>query len=201
MNQDINTLDRNTASNIVHDERITHYVERYRTFARNTAQNIIGLGQTVDEASATLTGAELNAFCEQVGIEPNGSTFRKLRKIGAQAERLSAHMNSLPNNWTTVYALAHINKDKFDQIVESSTLSPTVSMKEISQVLKGEKVINDKLTIIMNVDVVSPEQAFQLEHACNAIITDHGGSLRWSNIEKRKGPKALVGSDRSGIEL
>jgi hypothetical protein len=185
MKQDIITLDRNTASIIVNDGRITHYVERYRTFARNTAQNIIGLGQTVAEASDTLTGTELNVFCEQVGIEPNGSTFRKLRKIGAQAERLSAHMESLPNNWTTVYALAHMDKDQFNQIVESSTLSPTVSMKEISEVLKGEKVAKDKLSIIVNIDAASPEQAFQLEQACNAIITDHGGTFRWSNIEKR----------------
>ena len=185
MNQDIITLDRNAASVIVNDERITLYVDRYRTFARNTAENIIGLGQSVAEASDTLTGAELVAFCEQVGIEPHGSTFRKLRKIGAQAERLSAHMSSLPNNWTTVYALAHMDKEQFNQIVESSTLSPTVSMKEISQALKGEKVVKDKLSISISVDVASPEQAFQLEQACNAIISDHGGTLRWSNLEKR----------------
>lgn len=185
MDQDIITLDRNAASIIVNEKRITHYVDRYRTFARNTAENIIGLGQTVAEASDTLTGAELNEFCDQVGIEPNGSTFRKLRKIGAQAERLSAHMSILPNNWTTVYALAHMDKDQFNQIVESSTLSPTVSMKDISQVLKGEKVVKDKLSISISVDVVSPEQAFQLEQVCKDIITNYGGTVRWSNIEKR----------------
>lgn len=185
MNHDIVTLDHNTIAITPIDERIMHYVDRYRAFARNTAQNIVGLGQTVAEASETLTIAELNTFCEQVGIEPNGSTFRKLRKIGAQAERLLPHLSSLPNSWTTIYALAHMDKDQFNQIVETKTLSPTVSMQEISQVLKGERTVKDKLSISLNVDAMSPEHAFQLEQTCNAIIAEHGGKLRWSNTEKR----------------
>jgi hypothetical protein len=185
MKNELITLNDNATALSFDEQRIMQYVSRYRAFARNTAESIIGLGRTVAEASETLTGAELDIFCTEVGIEPQGSTYRKLRKIGAQADRLSAHMNNLPNSWTTVYALAHMDKDAFDQIVESNLLTPTVSMKEITQVLKGDKIAKDKLSISLTAEATTPEQAFQLEQACNAIIAKHGGVFRWSNSEKR----------------
>ena len=192
MSQEIIAVGDNVVVGFANEDRIMHYVERYRAFARNTAESIIGLGQTIAEASSTLTGAELDEFCEQVGIEANGPTFRKLRKIGAQAERLLAHRENLPNSWTTVYALAQIDKDKFAQLVEQQALSPTVSMKEINAVLSGQKVVVDKLAINVSIEVTSAEQAFQLEQACNALVAQHGGKVRWSNNDKRNAMMAML---------
>lgn len=66
---------------------VEQYIERYRTHAKRTVESILKLGETVVEAEEQLSRLDIMIFCQEVGIEHNGPTFRKLRKIGQQSAR------------------------------------------------------------------------------------------------------------------
>ena len=91
-------------------------VNQYRTFAKHTAANIIKLAETLVEAEDSLSKRELRQFCEDVGLEYDGSTYRKLMKIGKEVSRFEPFVERMPSNWTTVYKLASLDRDKFDQV-------------------------------------------------------------------------------------
>jgi hypothetical protein len=164
------------------EQRISHYVDRYRKFARSTAESIIGLGQTVYEASEKLAMSEMREFCAQVGIEHNGATYRKMRQIGTQADMLVQHLEMLPNNWTTVYEVAKMDSTQFQSLVESNILSPTVTMRQINDVVKSKKTLKEGcLALVLTLEAISPEQAFEMEQALRDVMYEHNGKIRFSN--------------------
>lgn len=167
------------------DEQIMHYVSMYRAIARSTAENIIRLGQTVMDASIKLTGSQLDQFLVHVGIDKNGSTYRKLRIIGEQADRFLNVLDHLPNNWTTVYALAKMERSDFDRLVEVKALSPMSTMGMIKSSLEPKKEKAKQLTLSISIPSDTPEHAFQLEQEVKALVEEFGGRMRWSNEEMR----------------
>ncbi len=180
VNTTIATIEMETA-----DEQIMHYVSMYRAFARSTAENIIRLGQTVMDASIKLTGSQLDQFLVHVGIDKNGSTYRKLRIIGEQADRFLNVLDHLPNNWTTVYALAKMDRSDFDRLVEVKALSPMSTMGMIKSSLEPKKEKANQLTLSISIPSETPEHAFQLEQEVKALVEEFGGRMRWSNEEMR----------------
>ena len=110
---------------------VAHYVDRYRGFARQTADGIIGLAMTLVEAEEKLSTAEFKIFCELVGIPKGGPIYKKFTKIGEAATRFEPYMEKLPSNWTTVYKLAALPPDKFDRVAQS--LTPFITAREIDE--------------------------------------------------------------------
>jgi hypothetical protein len=110
---------------------VAHYVDRYRGFARQTADGIIGLAMTLVEAEEKLSTAEFKIFCELVGIPKGGPVYKKFTKIGEAATRFEPYMEKLPSNWTTVYKLAALPPDKFDRVAQS--LTPFITAREIDE--------------------------------------------------------------------
>ena len=113
-------------------------VERYLTFAKKSAENIIKLAETLVEAKAALHELELRDFCKMVGLEFGGSTYRKLLKIGQEASRFEPFFQRMPNSWTTVYKLATLEKDKFDHVARDERFAPTMTASEVDLIISGE---------------------------------------------------------------
>jgi hypothetical protein len=110
-------------------------VAKYRTFAKQTAENIIKLAETLVEAKDKLSDADLQKFCGEVGLEHDGSTYRKLLKIGTEVSRFEPFFARMPNNWTTVYKLAKLEKDKFDLVANDSRFTPMMTASEIDAIV------------------------------------------------------------------
>jgi hypothetical protein len=137
------------------------------------------------DASIKLTGSQLDQFLVHVGIDKNGSTYRKLRIIGEQADRFLNVLDHLPNNWTTVYALAKMDRSDFDRLVEVKALSPMSTMGMIKSSLEPKKEKANQLTLSISIPSETPEHAFQLEQEVKALVEEFGGRMRWSNEEMR----------------
>ena len=116
---------------------VAHYVDRYRGFARQTADGIIGLATTLVEAEEKLSTAEFKIFCELVGIPKGGPVYKKFTKIGEAATRFEPYMEKLPSNWTTVYKLAALPPDKFDHVAQS--LTPFITAREIDEKIELDR--------------------------------------------------------------
>lgn len=125
------------------------YVERYQSFARRTAESIIGLALTLIEAEENLNSGDFEAFCNAIAVPKGGSTYKKLRTIGNNATRFEPFVENLPNTWTTIYKLAKLEPDEFDRV--TAILSPFVSAKAIDEAI-GSKSQRSPQSL-SNVDV------------------------------------------------
>lgn len=110
-------------------------VKQYNDFAKGSCENIIGLAKTIYLVERELNQRYREQFYAEVRLDPNGSTARKLKKIGEESPRFDPYLDKLPNAWTTLYALAAMESHEFKLVVEAGVLSPFVSLKEIQQVV------------------------------------------------------------------
>ena len=102
-------------------------VEQYRLYARQTAENIIGLAETLVIAKKELGDFDLHRFCRDVGLEYKGPTFRKLMTIGEKVARFQPFVDRMPNAWTTVYKLAALENHEFDRVTQSALFTPLMT--------------------------------------------------------------------------
>ena len=120
-------------------------VQRYRHFAKESAANIVKLAETLVIAEQNLAPVNFSKFCEEVGLHKEGSTYRKLMIIGANASRFEPFYDRLPNAWTTVYKLASIKQNEFDRVTKSDQFSPFMTAKDVTEVL-GKSPVNKKVS-------------------------------------------------------
>jgi len=159
---------------------VSDYVNRYRTFARKTAEAIIELSVTLIEAKSELSDEEFVIFCETVGLKKGDSTFKKMMKIGEHATRFRPFLSSLPNSWTTLYKLTCLPFDTFDYLAQSGILTPFITAKEIeTKIGNGEYLVQRNtpdLTII--VEDLDPQQKANLHKALTEMAKDYKFQLK-----------------------
>jgi len=112
-------------------------VEQYRLFARKTAENIIGLAETLVIAEDQLAPFEFRRFCRDVGLEYDESTFRKLKAIGKKVSRFEPFVGRMPNAWTTVYKLASLKDTEFDRVTKSELFTPFMTAGDVNLIVNG----------------------------------------------------------------
>lgn len=163
---------------------VEQYVERYRNHAKRTVESILKLGETVVEAEQQLSRLDIMIFCQEVGIDYNGPTFRKLRKIGQQAERFQPVIDRVPNSWTTVYELAKLDSDKFTSIVEAEALTATSTMKELRAFIEEEgKKPSDTVSFTLTLKAKNAAQALEIDSALEQVAEKFGTKVKISNQE------------------
>jgi hypothetical protein len=59
-------------------------VERYRMFAKKSAEYSLELAETIFIADSELSPSDLEKFCERVGLDRRGSDYRKWRRTGRE---------------------------------------------------------------------------------------------------------------------
>lgn len=111
------------------------YIERYRSFARKTAESIIELAMTLVEAEETLDQIQLREFFREICIEPKSPVYKKMKVIAEKSTRFDAHMQRLPSAWTTLYKLAALPANDFDCLVQTDAISPHMTAHEIDVAL------------------------------------------------------------------
>jgi hypothetical protein len=109
-------------------------VLQYKEFARKSAECVLKLAGIVAKASE-LPEQELRAFCDEVGLEREGSTYRKLRAIGERIDRFEPHAERVPYAWTTLYELAKLSDEEFERVLRSNRLSRTMTAKDLASIV------------------------------------------------------------------
>ena len=143
---------------IVTSSYVMKYVERYRSFVKQTAQSLISLAETLAEAKAELQPDEFSQFCAEVGIDPEGSTCRKLKVVGENAARFKPVLDRVPNNWTTIYRLARLEPAKFNEIVEEKVLHASMTAENLRGHLNRREARLERCTFVLSVSTLSEEE-------------------------------------------
>lgn len=143
----------NTKELEIASSQYADFVERYRLFAQKTAENIIRLAETLYKAQDALAPVDFRRFCKEVELVEDGSTFKKLLKIGKMVSRFEPYVDRLPNAWTTVYKLATLENDQFERVAHSEPFSPFMTANDVTLVLEGPKAKATKKIADLSIDL------------------------------------------------
>jgi hypothetical protein len=139
-------------------------VERYLTFGKKTAANVLKLAETLAEAKSQLLTPDLKRFCVAVRLEHEGSTFRKLLVIGQKVSRFETYIERLPCNWTTLYKLASLEGDEFDQVTKDDSFGPTMTAADVERVAFGPpNGISESLSRDLTIDLSGLNRSVKAE--------------------------------------
>ena len=119
-------------------EAVKSLAEQYRKFAKASGEDILGLAETVYIANRELNLRFLEEFYQEVGLDPKGTTARKLKEIGEKLTRFQPYLEKLPNTWTTIYVLAKMDDHEFQRVADSGVLHPFVTLKAIEDVVRSK---------------------------------------------------------------
>ena len=128
-------------------------ISKYQISTKNAVASILNMGEAVYEVytkskSGELSNADLTYFCDSVHLDPKGSSFRKYKAIGQNADRLRECMHKLPSTFSVIYEMATLSGDDFELLVIRSTLSKKTTLEEFKKMisrstfLTRQKLIN-----------------------------------------------------------
>jgi hypothetical protein len=125
------------------------------------------------EAKGALDPSDFSQFCDLVGLDQGGSTFRKLQKIGDASTRFQPVLGQLPNTWTTIYKLAKLEPSEFERIVDYGILTPFMTASEISGYLKPRKKQDIRQNITLSCASLSKKQRKALMKEITKLQESH----------------------------
>lgn len=132
-------------------EIIERLIGKYQFSTKNAVESILNMGEAVYEVytkskSGELSDVDLTNFCNSVHLDPKGSSFRKYKAIGQNADRLRECMHKLPSTFSVIYEMATLSRDDFELLVIRSTLSKNTTLEEFKNILRRKAMLaNNKL--------------------------------------------------------
>jgi hypothetical protein len=158
-------------------------LDRYNTALRKTAQSVLDVAATVLEAKEELTKPEFDAFLQQVGFDEKSSTYKKFVAIARKKELLEHYVDALPTAWTTIYQLAKLDADEFEQVANSGQLNPLMSANQISTIISGGTPANNNRAtsdvFIATMDLDSVER-IALHNEVTKLCQRYGVTVRFA---------------------
>jgi hypothetical protein len=132
-------------------------VDQYKKFGRRSAENIIELAKTVRQAK-NLPGEEYYIFCGRVGLDPAGSTVRKLLVIADNATRFGPFVGRMPNQWTTIYQLAKLEIDRFERVTKAGAFAPWMTAKQVIEASGKERPARKVDKVVIDLGRLDPQR-------------------------------------------
>jgi len=162
---------------------VQSYLDRYHTALRKTAQSVLEVAATVLEAKEQLSQPEFAAFLQQVGFDEKSSTYKKFIAIARKKELLEHYVDTLPTAWTTIYQLAKLDADQFEQVRNSGQLNPLMSANQISAIISGGAPANNNRAssdvFIATMDLDTAER-IALHSELSALCQRYGVTVRFA---------------------
>ena len=125
------------------------YVRRYQQSTKNAIEGILNMGEAVYEIytkfkSKELSEGDLEYFCKSVNLDSKGSTFRKYKSIGRNAEKFRLYMDKLPSSFSVLYEMATLDADDFEKHVVKSGFSKGITLEIFKKMLSKSSTLTRK---------------------------------------------------------
>lgn len=156
------------------EERLAELADKYFLCMKKSAEQAIAKAKIIAQAEEEVGKKYLVKFYARIGLDPKGSTLKKLRKIGEEAQRFEPFLHILPDDWTTIYNLAVAPKDKFLHLADNGVLTPTSTWAQlrvhcIEAKPKQPKKVRPRITLDLNDVPLGKRSRFvrQMTDICN----------------------------------
>ena len=166
------------------------YIRRYQSSTKNALENILCMGEAVNEIyqkvkSKELDNSDLEYFCQSVHLDPKGSTFRKYKAIGENASRFRAVVEKLPPTFSVMYELATLEADDFEFFTRNTTISKNTTLEEFKQMVRRAKSFNSSLHSLPSKQVMR-KAAQQVQAKTNHFEFTAPLSIKKSELDEIK---------------
>jgi len=131
-----------TANKNIADE----YVRRYQRSTKNAIEGILNMGEAVYEIytkskAGEIPGDDLEYFCKFVNLDSKGSSFRKYKAIGRNADKFRLYMDKLPSSFSVLYEMATLDADDFERFVVKTTFSKGMTLEMMKKLMSKNSVL------------------------------------------------------------
>jgi len=122
------------------------YVRRYQQSTKNAIEGILNMGEAVYEIytkfkSKELSDSDLEYFCESVNLDSKGSTFRKYKSIGRNADKFRIYMDKLPSSFSVLYEMATLDAEDFERYVVKTSFSKEITLEHLKKMMNKSSVL------------------------------------------------------------
>jgi hypothetical protein len=91
------------------------------------------------EKTGELDKTDMKYFCFSVGLNRDGSTFRKFEQIGKHSETFWKYVDKLPDSYTVLYEITTLDSDRFEELMSNNQITSYVTLKDIKEL--GNKLV------------------------------------------------------------
>lgn len=119
--------------------KATCFATEIAGFAKASTENTIAMCEVFFKAKHEL-GAEFSRLCSALNYTADSSTIKKYILIGERAELFKPYLDRLPNTWTTLYQMTHLDGDELQQLLASGQLNQATTGAQIKSILKKRPV-------------------------------------------------------------
>ena len=135
-----------TALVITNKSIADEYVRRYQQSTKNAIEGILNMGEAVYEIYAkSKTGeipdSDLEYFCKSVNLDSKGSSFRKYKAIGRNADKFRLYMDKLPSSFSVLYEMATLDADDFERYVVRTSFSKEITLEHLKKMMNKTSVL------------------------------------------------------------
>ena len=184
------------------NEPIGDFIRAYKTFSKAGAESIIDQCETVVKAKDVLSDKPFQLFLLEVDLKENSSTYRKMRKIGLAASRFKAVLDKMPNEWTTLYALAVLDNEVFMGLVNSGVVKRSMTAKSLKEALGKAKIEHEDYKITISLDGCTLGQQYELANIIQANVASYSAATKFSKaLETRLEEYKSVVNDMDNNQL
>jgi len=134
-NQKLATIATNCKDKALMDNMIETYQSSTKTAVENILNMCISVKEIDDKYKQKLINEfDVMYFCASVSLDRKSPTYRKYRKIGEHAARFMQHMDKLPSAYTVLFQITTLDPIKFEELVESEQITPSLSLEKLKQI-------------------------------------------------------------------
>ena len=114
-----------------HSVEVKNYINRFVVAYKKSAKNVIELATVIGESYANLDEESFKSFCIEIGYTTRSSYISKMKTIYTNLDRFQELKDALPGNYTTIYDLARMPIEQFNELVASGEVKSTMHAPKV----------------------------------------------------------------------
>ena len=157
-------------------------IETYQSSTKSAVENILNMCLAVKQIDdkrkdKSINDFDVTYFCATVQLDRKSPTYRKYRKIGEHAAKFKQHMDLLPSAYTVLFQIATLDSEKFEELIESNQITPSLSLEKLKQITNTSTKTVDpddvNFKVSFNMKTLSEESKKYLQATLMTLINSN----------------------------
>ena len=144
---------------------INQSISNYQKQTKNVVEQTLLMCETVNSIhekvkKGELKECDLDYFCNSVGLDKKGSTFRKFICISRHSESFRKYIDRVPSTISVLYEITTLDADMFDMMIKNDLLNQSITLNEIKKLSNKSVVknISNEVCIKIEFDIENTSQ-------------------------------------------
>ena len=150
---------------------INQSISNYQKQTKNVVEQTLLMCETVNSIhekvkKGELKECDLDYFCNSVGLDKKGSTFRKFICISRHSESFRKYIDRVPSTISVLYEITTLDPDMFEMMIKNNLLNQSITLNEVKK-LSNKSILNNLsndvcIKIEFDVKTTSPESLLMI---------------------------------------